>query len=565
LPSGFNAAQVMLQQASAALRAQFSPQPGTLLTRVLQLDDLMAKRDAALDDPTANFYDGALRRLGIGWHCPATQTARIPKTGPLILVANHPTGFADGLILGSLLALVRPDFKFLGNAMLSDMAPAGSVICLNLSETRAAVVENARALRQALQWLGRGGAVIVFPSGEVASFDWPARRVREPAWKDTAARLAMSVGATVVPVGITGTNSVTFHAAGLAHPRLRTALLVREALNKPGTTLQVKLGRPLPPERLTAWGEAAEVIQHLEWRSQLLSSAPTRPVAAPHLAIVPAQSCAAVAAEVSALPALIEQGHYAVYSAVATQIPHTLREIGRLREVTFRGIGEGTGAALDLDRFDTHYQHLFLWNHQKKEVIGAYRVARTNPVLSSQGPEGLYTGSLFRITPAFFAQTGPALELGRSFVRQEYQGEFAPLHLLWKGIGALIKQNPEIRTLFGAVSISNGYSRASQTLMAQYLRRHRWHAALAAVVTPRCSSPVPSSRFTPASLDEVADLVEDVESDGKGLPVLLRHYLNLNGQAVALHRDRKFSNVLDALVVVELDRMPPKMKARYLA
>jgi len=254
-----------------------------------------------------------------------------------------------------------------------------------------------------------------------------------------------------------------------------------------------------------------------------------------------------------------------VYCARAHQIPQTLREIGRLRELSFRAIGEGTGRPLDTDCYDSHYQHLFLWNRQTKEVIGAYRVASTTRARSQAGDEGLYTTSLFKIPPAFFAQLGPALELGRSFVRPENQKDFAPLLLLWKGIGVVLSRNPEIKALFGAVSISNDYCAESRSLIANYLRQHQWHAELSKLVAARCPwnrnllAPCPTD-----SLDHLSDAIQEIEADGKGVPVLLRQYLNLNGKAVALHLDRAFSSCVDALVVVEIANIPRRAVQRYL-
>ncbi|MBY0508221.1 MAG: lysophospholipid acyltransferase family protein [Bryobacteraceae bacterium] len=548
-PNGLSAAQLRLQQAGAEA-----------VSRLLHLDRLLAKRDAALGDPTANFYDGALKRLGIAWHC-LNSPSPLPKSGPLVVVANHPTGFADGLILGSLLAGIRPDFKFLGNARLADMAPAGSVILLDLSESANAVAENARALRQALRWLNRGGAVIVFPSGEVAAFDWWTRSIREPAWKDTAARLAINTGATVVPIRVEGNNRLRFHVAGLAHPFFRTAMLVREVLSKSGQTMQIQVGRAIPAARLSYQPRAAQYLQSL---------------VRPRAASVFRQSQVArqgdpvtSAAEVAALPAsahLLSQGTYSLYVANAPLIPHTLREIGRLRELSFRAAGEGSGNARDLDRFDDHYQHLFLWNRQTKEVIGAYRVATTTGVLATHGSDGLYTSSLFQFSPQFFQHIGPALELGRSFVRPEYQKDFAPLHLLWKGIGLMLAGQPSIGTLFGPVSISNCYRPESRNLMAHYLRRHRWRPELSTFVRARCRWPEHNDQSDwPSDLTQLNETLQDFEGEGRALPVLLRHYLNLNGQAVALSRDRAFSEVLDALITVDLSRVPPKMAARYLS
>ncbi len=575
-------ANSILEQAGRALQSRFVPlaanfgkgAPAPLLGKLLSLDQLIALRDAALATPHAvSFYESVLQSLRLTWTAPQGQLEEIQKMGPLVIVANHPYGLADGLILGSLLTRVRRDFKFLANPVLAHAVPEGAVLCVNPFEEDEPRAENARALREALRWLSSGGAVIVFPAGEVAALDWSAQAIREPQWKDTAVRLARRAAAPVLPVHIAGSNSVAFHLAGLLNPRLRTALLPRELVNKQGRTIELRVGKPIPVLHFAKDGDPSEITRYVEWRTGLLGA--RRPNAG-MLEVVPPRreriaeqgDPQAIAREVEALPAsalLEERKDLAVFCADAARIPRTLAEIGRLRELTFRGIGEGTGKAADLDRFDRHYQHLFLWNRAKKEVIGAYRVALAHEVLARSGQEGLYTSSLFHLTPDFFRAIGPSVELGRSFVRPEYQKDFAPLMLLWKGIGAFACLHPEVRSLYGAVSISNGYTPESRALMASYLREHLWSASLAALVTAKnpfergMLSPCPSS-----SLDHLSEAVEELESDGKGVPVLLRQYLNLNGKAVALHLDRAFSNVVDALVVVELASIPRRAAQRYL-
>ena len=332
----------------------------------------------------------------------------------------------------------------------------------------------------------------------------------------------------------------------------------------------------MPAPQLAGLGNDKSALAYLQWRSGLLGQTGCadrpRPLARPNAPIAAAADAARMEAEIQALPTeqlLTRQSPYDVCWAYARQIPEALREIGRLREIAFRLAGEGTGRSLDLDRFDQHYRHLFLWDRPERRIVGAYRVAFTSDVLHRFGAAGLYTNTLFRLKPDFFSTAGPALELGRSFIRPECQKSFLPLLLLWKGISTLIATQPEHRTLFGAVSISNLYRRESRSLMAGYLLRHHLHPQLARFVDPRGAwrglpAVYKRGECPTAELEQLSDAIQELEPDGKGVPVLLRQYLNLGGKAAGLHMDRSFADVLDALIVVDLPRAPRRSLDRLM-
>jgi putative hemolysin len=514
----------------------------------------------------------------VTWECPDQHRDRVPQQGPVVVVANHPYGLADGLLLGSILSRVRPDVKFLANPMLAGSAPQGAVISIDPFEDKASMRANARGLRQALEWLGAGGLLVVFPAGQVAALDLAVRQVRESVWKDTVVRLMRRSRATAVPLFVHGTNSPAFHLAGLFNPQLRTAMLPRELVNKHGRRIRISIGKPISADDLAAAGDDAGALAYLQWRTSLLghcsTAEPRKPISFPkrHAAIATACDPLRIAKEVAALPAgslLFSQSNFDVYVAAAGQIPETLREIGRLREIAFRKAGEGTGRALDLDRFDEHYRHIFLWNREDRQLVGAYRAAFTEEVLQRFGAGGLYTNTLFRLKPEFFRATGPAMELGRSFIRLEYQKNFLPLLLLWKGVTALIARYPQNRVLFGAVSISNLYRRESRSAMAGYLLRHHLHPQLARFVDARggwlgLPAILRNGECPTAAMDQLSDAIQELEPDGKGVPVLLRQYLNLGGKAVGLHVDHSFGDVLDALLVVDLPRAPRRSLDRLM-
>jgi putative hemolysin len=251
-----------------------------------------------------------------------------------------------------------------------------------------------------------------------------------------------------------------------------------------------------------------------------------------------------------------------------------LHEIGRLREVTFRAVGEGTGRATDLDRFDDTYTHLCLWDNKQHCVVGAYRIGQVDHILAQQGANGLYTSTLFDFHPQLLDRLNSSLELGRSFIRPEYQRSYAPLLLLWKGIGHYLVANPHYRYLFGPVSISSDYTANSRQLMVGSLTRYFMVKELSGLVSPRQPVAVmplkiegiPARKSDPllCDMEEISALVADLESDNRGIPVLLRHYLSLGGKLLAFNLDPDFGNVIDGLLLVDLQHTDQKQLQRYL-
>ena len=282
-----------------------------------------------------------------------------------------------------------------------------------------------------------------------------------------------------------------------------------------------------------------------------------------------------LAREIASLPAdrcLAENGDFAVYLATAREMPQMMLELGRMREYTFRLAGEGVNKSRDLDSFDEYYWHVLLWQKTRRELVGGYRAGNTAEILAQHGVEGLYTSTLFRYDESIFQKLGPALELGRSFVRPEYQRQYAPLLLLWKGIARLIATRPETPVLFGAVSISADYNKSSREMIYRFFESRIQDDGLAGLIEPRhpfrpgilrrwdCRSMCRALR----DLDELSDPVTDVESDGKGLPILLRQYAKIGGKIFGFNVDRKFSNTLDGLVVVDLRQTDPAVLERYM-
>jgi putative hemolysin len=530
---------------------------------------------------------GLLREMNVDLRVTDTDVKRIPRKGAVVVVANHPYGMLDGAVLAVLLARVRPDVKVMTNFLLEGV-PELEQHCIFVDplQTACSAQRNRRALKQAIEWLEQGGMLAIFPAGEVSHWQLPQGAIADPRWNDTATRLIRKTGAAALPVYFCGRNSLGFQVMGMIHPRVRMAFLLQEFLLQSGKSVALRVGSAIPADSIGNIAGDLEATEYLRWRTYLLAQRGrkqiTLPVALRSMLplksgepIAPALPRELLLCDIQALPerrCLIENAEFAVYAAQAPEIPHLLQEVGRLREVTFREAGEGTGKRSDLDHFDCYYWHLLLWSKAKNELVGAYRAGNTAEIVSARGVLGLYTNTLFRYDERLFEKLGPALELGRSFVRPEYQRQYAPLLLLWKAIARFVILRPETPVLFGAVSISNAYNPASRELIYSFFEDRRRRDDLAGLVTPR--KPFRRGRIWSwdcravchvlRDLDELSEPIADVESDGKGLPILLKQYAKVGGQLLGFNVDPKFSDALDGLIVVDLRQTDPGVLERYM-
>jgi putative hemolysin len=530
----------------------------------------------------SRFAQRLLELLDIRFSLDDADQRRIPTTNSTVLVANHPYGIVEGLVLSVLLDGVRTDWKILANSLLSGIAEMREkLILVNPFESAEANRENRLPMREAISWLKSGSLLAMFPAGEVAHLDWKEHAVTDPPWKPTAARLALRMRSAVVPVFFEGANSVQFQVAGTLHPGLRTIGLAHEFNRLRGRTLRLRVGNPIPYNVLKGYDDPARATAYLRSRAYFLAnrSEGTTPQSSLHdvsclRTVNPPASERLLSEELAALPAdceLAANTDFSVYLAESHRIPRMLDEIGRGREIAFRRVGEGTGRDSDLDRFDRYYHHLFLWSKADRRLAGAYRLAVTSDVLPRFGAAGLYTSTLFRFKPQFFQRLGPAVELGRSFIMPEYQRNYAALLLLWKGITRVVRRRPEAPVLFGAVSISREYRAASRGLIVTYLCDRASHE-LAQMVIPRrryrdrALRDPRIKRFAAvaADIEDLSLSIEDIEDDGKGVPVLIRQYLKAGGRLLGFNVDPNFSDVLDALILADLRTAPLALLERCM-
>ena len=516
-----------------------------------------------------------LQTLRIDCSFAAGGETRVPLTGPVIAVANHPHGILDGIALCNLVQRIRSDVKVLGSSLLGGVPELRDLLIpVDVFSSAKAGSGNRTALRQAHKWLENGGILLTFPAGAVSRLGRGESRVTDPPWNSHFVSLALRTRARVAPMFIGGVNSPLFYLFSLLHNDLGSAMLARELMRQQGAKVVVRVGTPILPQSLMRFLDPADAARYIRFRTYVLGRKDhERPA---RLSVVRAIAAPApeelLSRDIERLPTsalLYENGPYSVFLAHSHQIPNLLPELGRLRETAFRAAGEGTGHAVDTDRFDETYHHLIAWHKEKREVVGGYRIGLSDEILRRDGPQGFYSSTLFRFPPSWWQTVQPAVELGRSFIRLEHQRDYGALLALWRGIGAFLQRNPHYRFLFGPVSISGRYRSASKQVIETYLRPGENADGQIRPFTPTtCSSAVrreiEGQQLKLLTLDEIDDIVKDIEPGRAGLPVLLRHYVNLGGRILAFNKDKQFSSTVDGLLLLNLLQADRRRLTRFL-
>ncbi|MFA0053727.1 lysophospholipid acyltransferase family protein [Vibrio echinoideorum] len=545
-------------------------------TGLSKLDKLYQDRPDELS--SFEFMHHTLSALNIDYSVSAGSTDNIPEEGPVVIVANHPLGAIEGVILADLVGSVRKDVKVLANELLKRLPELDDLfIGVDVFNSKESKRTNAKAIRDANRHLADGGLLIVFPAGEVSSYRKGAKTLTDIEWSKSVAKFVKRHQATTVPIFINGKNSELFYQAGRVHPLLRTALLGRELLNKQATTISISIGSSIPYSEIKSFEQEMDIVNYLRLNTYLMSQQDSASTAvhAPSFdtQVITPISPELLSIEINSLPEemkLLEQGDFEVYCTPSQSIPNLMREIGRVREESFREVGEGSGLACDLDEYDLYYHQLFVWNKTKAELVGAYRLGMVDKLIAEHGLDKLYSRSLFNYNQEFIDTLDNSIELGRSVVSKPYQKSLNSLLLLWKGIAAFVYRHPQYTHLFGPVSISNDYSHNARLLIATTLSIHHYDEQKANLVSP--SSPLNTSNnvfwqnhllSSLASVPLLSKVLARMEQ-GKGLPILLRQYLGMNGKLVCFNVDPSFNDALDGLIVVNLKKVPLKTLGKYM-
>ncbi|MDP5137000.1 lysophospholipid acyltransferase family protein [Rheinheimera baltica] len=497
------------------------------------------------------------------------EIERIPSSGRIVIIANHPIGSLDGLALLKLVSDIRPDVKVVANQLLMALKPLHNLL-LPVNNMQGGTER--RALDNIQQHLAAEGALILFPSGEVSRLRPDG--IRDGKWHNGFLRFASNAKAPILPVFIDGRNSALFYGASMLYKPLATMLLVQEMFKQQRKKLEIRIGEQIPYDAFANLALETQAKVKL-FKKHLYRLAKDKPP------LFTTQSAIAHPEERIVLKKAVENcellGETAdgkqIYLYQHQQSSPVLREIGRLREFAFRAVGEGSGLRRDIDRFDSYYEQLILWDKDDLEIVGAYRFANTRNIIAKHGLTGLYTASLFQFDSSMKPYLDAGLELGRSFVQPRYWGKRS-LEYLWYGIGAYLKRNPDIRYLFGGVSLSHSYPQAARDLMVYFYSLYFSDPSCAAV--SKQPYQLPQAILTELQqhfcgnnyLGDFTQLKHLLANMGVSVPTLYKQYSELcepgGVKFLAFGTDPDFANCVDGLVLVDMTMLKANKKARYI-
>jgi putative hemolysin len=538
-----------------------------------RLNELNEFYTAVHCDDTLTCLQNILKQLNITIEVDGNELKNIPKEGGFITVSNHPYGALDGIILMSLLYAQRPDYRLMANYLLQKVEPLKELfVPVNPFQSDHQDERNISGFRKVITLLNEDTPIGFFPSGEVSTWQSDKRKVTDKPWDKSVIRLIKKAAKPVVPIYFEGGNSKMFHTLGLIHPLLRTAKLPSEFLNKQNAVVKIRIGKPILPSEGEQFTDVNMYGRYLRARLYALQKpVDVKPFFRNLLAkkdvekeaLLPEAAKDKLLTDIASFDnedLLFEMSKFKVYCVSATKIPNIIKEIGRLREMTFREVGEGTGRSYDLDEYDLYYRHLFIWNAEKDEIVGSYRVGLGKEIVAKYGKKGFYLNTLFKWEDSFNEVMGNSMELGRSFVCKSYQRHPFSLFLLWRGIAALILKHPEYRYLVGPVSISNSYQKISKNLIVSFITKKYYDQKMAHQVKARKRYRVKKSDedvsldlLCSNDIEQIDAVISAIEPGQLKMPVLLKKYLKQNAKIIGFNVDPGFNNCLDGFMVLDFN------------
>ncbi|RUT69697.1 GNAT family N-acetyltransferase [Flavobacterium cupreum] len=551
---------------------------GWMLMKVLKISTLNKIYDHNKHLEDVAFLNGILDEMEIKFEIPEEDLKRLPKDGAYITISNHPLGGIDGILLLKLMLEREPNFKIIANFLLHRIVPLKKYIMpVNPFENHKDAKSSVVGIKETLRHLSDGKPLGIFPAGEVSTYK-DGKLVVDKPWEEGALKLIRKAKVPVVPIYFHAKNSRLFYWLSKIDDTLRTAKLPSELLTQKDRVIKVRIGKPISvneQNEIESFEEYSEFLRKktymlanpFEKDSKLLDTASLKIPKAPKKIVTPASESAMID-EVNALRnsdcRLLQSKNYEVFFARAKAVPNILHEIGRLREITFREVGEGTNESIDLDKFDQYYHHMFLWDDETKKIAGAYRMGLGSEIYPKFGIEGFYLNDLFRFEPELHDMMHKSIEMGRAFIIKDYQQKPMPLFLLWKGIIHTTLRYPEHKYLLGGVSISNQFSDFSKSLMIEFMKSNYYDPYIAQYIHPKKAYKV---KLKDADKDFIFDeaesdlnkfdkIIDELEPGNLRLPVLIKKYIKQNARVVAFNVDPLFNNAIDGLMYIRIADIP---------
>jgi putative hemolysin len=552
---------------------------GWVLMKILKISTLNKVYDRNKDLKDVAFLNGILDDLQIKFEIPEEDFKRLPKEGAYITISNHPLGGIDGVLLLKLMLEKEPDFKIIANFLLHRIEPLKKYIMpVNPFENHKDAKSSVVGIKETLRHLSDGKPLGMFPAGEVSTYKDGELMVDKP-WEEGAIKVIRKAQVPVVPIYFHAKNSKLFYFLSKINGTLRTAKLPSEVFSQKHRVIKVRIGKPISVNEQNEHKTLEDYTEFLRKKTYMLANPFEKEKENPFLnvsnistpkpkQIVTAANGEKMIAEVEALRStdcrLLQSKNYEVFFAEAKNIPNILHEIGRLREITFREVGEGTNESIDLDKYDQYYRHLFLWDDDAKKIAGAYRMGLGAEIYPKYGMEGFYLNGLFGFEPELHDMMHKSIEMGRAFIIKEYQQKPMPLFLLWRGIIHTTLHYPEHKFLLGGVSISNQFSDFSKSLMIEFMKSHYYDPYIAQYIHPKKEYKVKLKdadkdfvfNETEADLNKFDKIIDELEPGVLRLPVLIKKYIKQNARLVAFNVDPLFNNAIDGLIYLRISDIP---------
>ncbi|MBX7242049.1 MAG: lysophospholipid acyltransferase family protein [Bacteroidia bacterium] len=544
-----------------------------------------------IKDP-AEYAELVLRKLKIFYTLPPeSELAALREIkGPVIFISNHPLGGVEVLILILFMSKIRKEYHVLTQGF-GDNADELKEVVLEKE-----IPHNYEKAKEVIKYLKNGGMLTVFPCKEELAIGGGKTFFSAKNWDSKTAKMVYLSQATVIPVFFKGHSGFIYQIFGMMFPRFRDKLKTREFLNVSYKDVEFRVGKKISADRLKSYGrDFFRINEYLKSKLFLLSlhyvpdsirdtfinvdnivALPmfgnSAPEAKPIIAALPQEK---IEKEIAGLPPqalLVDSRPFRVYVLKQDEAPEIMKEIGRLREITFRNAGEGSGKSCDVDNFDKKYYQLVLWDFENKKIAGGYRIGKIDELMESGDRNEVYVNTIFRIKDKLLNQIHPALELGRSYIIQDYQKSYQPLLLLWTGICQfiLLPENIKYRYLIGPVSISAEMNSVSKTLIVQFLAHNNLAEGLSHMVEARHpfkGKPRAIQYYNTFSLEdikEVNEAITELEEGAGGIPVLFKHYLKMGAKMLAFNVDPDFSDVLDCLMMTDLLQTDRHLLSKYM-
>ena len=553
---------------------------GWVLMKILKISALNKLYDNNKHMNDVSFLNGLLDDLRIKFEIPEEDFKRLPKEGAYITISNHPLGGVDGILLLKLMLEREPNFKIIANFLLHRAVPLKPYIMpVNPFETHKDAKSSVIGIKETFRHLSDGKPLGMFPAGEVSAYKDGKLMVDKP-WEEGAIKVIRKAQVPVVPIYFHAKNSRLFYFLSKISPSLRTAKLPSELFTHKDRVIKVRIGNPISVKEQNEYTKFEDYAEFLRKKTYLLANS----FDAKKLIKVPTLQDLKTPKEPKAIVkptnqdkiledmAFVKQGNYRllqsknyeVYLIRAQKIPNILNEIGRLREITFREIGEGTNKSIDLDQYDQYYHHMFLWDNDAKRIAGAYRMGLGSEIFPKYGIEGFYLHDLFRFEPELNDMMSKSIEMGRAFIIKEYQQKPMPLFLLWKGIIHTTLRYPDHKFLLGGVSISNQFSDFSKSLMIEFMKSHYYDPYIAQYVHAKKEFKVKLKDAdkdfifdeAEADLTKLDKIIDELEPGNLRLPVLIKKYIKQNASLVAFNVDPLFNNAIDGLMYIRISDIP---------